>query len=120
MNSTVVNDKTMCMFTEARSPDDLDMVFAVSEHLKREISIFAAETFLKDPSIMSVAPLCSGVQRAIINRWFSNLLLRFRSTNEIPVTDALFMLINDGYIEDWFTIFNAHVLTFIKKNKVLI
>ena len=106
-------------FTAVRAKTDMDMVFIVNLHLKETVSAEAAEAFLSNPMIMSVADATTGVQRIVVNRYFVNKLLIFRSQNEVPIIDVMPLLVNDGPIEDWFTLFKLFIAPFLKNNSIV-
>ena len=98
--------------------NDFDMVFLVGKHLQEYLGVYEADLFYSDPMIKSVVGAGSQIQRININRYFTNLLLRYRTKVDIQVNNTLLMLIPDGYVEDWFKLFNKAVIPFLKNNNV--
>ena len=97
---------------------DIDLYTLVKIHLEREVSMDASKIFSTDLSIIAVINSTSLEQRYIINRYFYNLLLRYRSKSETPVNNVLAMLVADGKSEDWFALFIKFVAPFIKTHRV--
>lgn len=113
------NNPAMAEYDKVREDNDFDMVFLVAKHLENDLgSKPAADLFLSDPMIQAVADKTSGVQRVMINRYFTTLLLIFRSNNDVDITDVIYYLVADGYIEDWFTLFRSYIIPFLKAKNV--
>lgn len=116
---TTNGNPAMDEYNKPRDPSDYDMVFLVAKHLEEELNNKnAGNLFRGDPIIASVVSKTSNVQRVMINRYFTNLLLVFRSKKDVNVTDVLFYLVSDGYVEDWFTLFRTYVIPFLNTNNV--
>lgn len=115
-----VNNNKIEEFKQPRKSDDMDMVFLVGKHIQDFIGTKEADMFYNDPMIKTIVTLGTNAQRVIINRYFTNLLLRFRAKKDVQVNDILLMLIPDGYIEDWFKIFNKIIIPFLKSNNVFV
>lgn len=98
--------------------NDVCMVYITALYLKEYIGEHAAILFLKDQDVFSLVEHNPNVQRVFINRYFTGLLLRYRAKTNVPVNSVLTMLVNDGYTEDWFTLFRIHVIPFLKNNDV--
>ena len=58
-----------------REQDDVDLVTLTANFLEEYIDTFAKNCFLNDPDIKSIYNLSSSVQRFIINKYFSKILL---------------------------------------------
>ena len=109
----------MAEYNKQREDNDFNMVFLVAKHLEVDLgNKAAADLFLNDPMIISVKDKVSNVQRVMINRYFTNLLLMFRATIAVNVTDVIYYLVSDGYIEDWFTLFRTYIIPFLKTKNV--
>jgi len=113
------NNPAMAEYNKQREDNDFNMVFLVAKHLEVDLgNKAAADLFLNDPMIISVKDKVSNVQRVMINRYFTNLLLMFRATIAVNVTDVIYYLVSDGYIEDWFTLFRTYIIPFLKTKNV--
>ena len=113
------NNPAMAEYNKQREDNDFNMVFLVAKHLEVDLgNKAAADLFLNDPMIISVKDKVNNVQRVMINRYFTNLLLMFRATIAVNVTDVIYYLVSDGYIEDWFTLFRTYIIPFLKTKNV--
>lgn len=103
-----------------RKPDDLeqDLVYIIAEFLKETVSEYSKEIFINAPMIKEIKDKHSNAQRAVINRFFSRLLFMFRATKDIRVDSVIFMLNDDGYVEDWMTINKMYLFPFLKKCEI--
>lgn len=116
---TEVGNPAMDEFNRPRDPEDYDMVYLVTRHMEEALdNKTAAIMFKNDPMVQGVVNKTSNVQRIMINRYFTNLLLIFRSKKDVVVNDVLYYLVSDGYVEDWFTLFRTQVIPFLNTNKV--
>lgn len=105
-------------FNTPRQPTDIDLVFITSKTLHDNVSENAAKIFLSDYMIKSVVDLNPLSQRIIINRYFYDLLLKYRACADVKVILPLTMLVEDGTHNDWLRLFKDVVCVFIKNNKV--
>jgi hypothetical protein len=109
---------TLEKYFKEREPLDYDLVFLTNLYIKEYIGAEEARLFVENPMIVNVASSNSASQRVIINRYFSNLLLRFRSKINTPINDVNMMLVLDGTPEDWFTLFREIIAPFLKEHNV--
>ena len=98
--------------------DEICMVFMVDKYLTEYLGAQAAEHFRNDPVYKSASGKLLDVQRLMINRYFTNVLLRYRSKKDININTVITSLINDGTFMDWVTLFRSDVLPFIKQYDV--
>lgn len=102
-----------------RSDDDIDYVFLVGKLLEDEGSSFIKSKFESNSLISSIKDSPSEIQRVLLNKYFINLLLRYRNIEDVPVIDIIICLTNDGPIDLWLSYFKRGVLPFIVKHNVL-
>jgi len=114
-----IDKKAFSVYIKPKEFEELDLVYLTGEHIKVSISESASKLFLEDPVIKDVSKLNSTAQRVIINRYFTDLLLKFRANNDVNVSEMLVLLVNDGYDEDWFKLFNLIIAPFIKEHAIL-
>lgn len=114
-----IDEKAFSKYVKPKEFEELDLVFLTGEHIKANISESAGNRFLSDPAIKDVSKLNSTAQRVIINRYFTNLLLKFRANNDVNITEILVLLVNDGYDTDWFKLFNLIIAPFFKEHNIL-
>ena len=101
-----------------REQDDVDLVTLTANFLEEYIDTFAKNCFLNDPDIKSIYNLSSSVQRFIINKYFSKILLLYRSTGGMRVDAVITMLADDGNIDDWVQINKVYLYPFLAKIKI--
>lgn len=97
---------------------DENLVYIVYNFLDKLVGRQEAEIFKMDPSIAEVYDRKPEIQRIIINRFFSNLLLKYRSMDNTRVVDAVIMLPNDGTVSDWLQVYNYVLYPFLKNKKI--
>ena len=97
---------------------DENLVYIVYNFLYKLVGHQEAEIFKMDPSIAEVYDKKPEIQRIIINRFFSNLLLKYRSMDNTRVVDAVIMLPNDGTVSDWLQVYNYVLYPFLKNKKI--
>ena len=107
------------VFNMPPKPGDHNLVELVVLHLNALKGTKEANVFISDPSISNVYKLNPNSQRVIINKYFLNRLLIFRTISKEPVVGIITLLGNDGITEDWITLMKEFVLPFIAENKVL-
>ena len=101
-----------------REQDDVDLVTLTANFLEEYIDTFAKNCFLNDPDIKSIHNLSSSVQRFIINKYFSKILLLYRSTGGMRVDAVITMLADDGNVDDWVQINKVYLYPFLAKIKI--
>lgn len=101
-----------------REQDDVDLVTLTANFLEEYIDTFAKNCFLNDPDIKSIYNLTSSVQRFIINKYFSKILLLYRSTGGMRVDAVITMLADDGNVDDWVQINKVYLYPFLAKIKI--
>ena len=101
-----------------REQDDVDLVTLTANFLEEYIDTFAKNCFLNDPDIKSLYNLSSSVQRFIINKYFSKILLLYRSTGGMRVDAVITMLADDGNVDDWVQINKVYLYPFLAKIKI--
>ena len=101
-----------------REQDDVDLVTLTANFLEEYIDTFAKNCFLNDPDIKSIYNLSSSVQRFIINKYFSKILLLYRSTGGMRVDAVITMLADDGNVDDWVQINKVYLYPFLAKIKI--
>lgn len=101
-----------------REKDDVDLVTLTANFLEEYIDTFAKNCFLNDPDIKSIYNLTSSVQRFIINKYFSKILLLYRSTGGMRVDAVITMLADDGNVDDWVQINKVYLYPFLAKIKI--
>lgn len=119
MSGLGLNQQTIAMYATPMSSNEIDMVYHTGVILKDMVHENASNIFLTHPYIVTVNGLTSGSQRVMINRFFVELLLKYRATSNTSVELYLSYLISDGEIEDWFKLFKEIIIPFIKENKLL-
>ena len=102
----------------APTKEDSNLVELTASFLEEYVDTFAKNCFLNDPDIKSVYNLTSSVQRYIINKYFSKLLLLYRSTGGMRVDAVITMLSDDGNIDDWVQINKVYLYPFLAKIKI--
>lgn len=103
---------------EQRGVNVPNLCLIVGNHLEFVVGKTESQIFLNDPMIKSVWDNVPVVQLVALNRYFSNLLLKFRAKKKISVHDTVYMLIKDGTIDDWYTSFSQNVGPFLKVHNV--
>ena len=98
--------------------ENIDLVSIVQANLKDSISEVASNIFINDPIVKDSIGKPTVYQRVLLNRYFTNLLLIYRTISDVPVHNTTIMLVNDGLTEDWIKLFNTIVLPFLKDNQV--
>lgn len=98
--------------------EKINLVDLISSNIKDSIGDEAYTCFNQDSMIVDAKDKIQVYQRVMINRYFTNLLFTFRSKQNVPVHNTIYMLINDGNVEDWIGVFNRFVIPFVKDNKV--
>ena len=97
---------------------DQDLVYITANFLEGMVSKRAREIFENDPSIISIKGLKPDAQRIIINRYFSNLLFRYRAETKVKITTVITMISGDGEIEDWVKINELYLYPFLRKHGI--
>lgn len=97
----------------------IDLYSLVQIHIGNELGKQSEQLFINDPSIVLIKSESADKQRFIINRYFYNLLLRFRSKHDVPVHNVMAMLVPDGTSDDWFKLFVRFVVPFLKTHNVM-
>lgn len=103
---------------KSRDVNTPNLCFIVSNHMEFVVGPTEANIFKTDPMIRSVWDNVPVIQVVALNRYFHNLLMRFRAKINIPVHDTAFMLLHDGSVDDWFWSFSKNVCPFLKEKNV--
>lgn len=103
---------------KARGVDIPNLCLIVMNHLELVVGKTESQIFATDPMILSVWDNVPPIQIVAMNRYFNNLLMRFRAKKEVPVHDTACMLIKDGSVDDWYSSFVMNVAKFLKINNV--
>jgi hypothetical protein len=103
---------------QPKPADEECMVSMVDKYLTEYIGQEAVEHFRNDPVYKSATGKTLDVQRLMINRYFTNVLLRYRSKKNNNINIVITSLINDGTFMDWITLFRSDVIPFIKEHNV--
>lgn len=111
--------QSMNIFMAERNTTDADLVTLVHKALEEYLGSMAADDFINNSDIVTVATALPEVQRVIINRYFVTKLFRYRFNNNVDVLPALSNLISDGTYVDWFYCFKTYVMPFLKEHNVL-
>lgn len=98
--------------------NDGNLVDITANLLEEYIDTNAKTYFLSDPEIIGIRSLTSQVQRFMINKYFSRLLLKYRAAYNIRVDGVITMLADDGYAEDWITINKHFLFPFLRDHKI--
>lgn len=98
--------------------NDSNLVELTANFLSEYLDEFAKQCFLNDPDIASVYNSASSVQRFIINKYFSKILLLYRSTGGMRVDTVITMLSDDGNVDDWVQINKVYLYPFLAKIKI--
>lgn len=93
---------------------DLDLRSLVLEHCDKmgDVDIKA----LLEKHLPKLDGESSFMQKTLLNRFFSNLMFKFRSDNEVKVIDVLPFLIREGTNGDWFACYIKFVYPFLKEH----
>lgn len=102
-----------------RKEGDLDLVNAVFELIRDEIGITYATNFINDIDIRTVKDKLPGVQRVIINKYLTIILLRFKGITNISILQPLFLITNEGTHDDWFQLVANYIVPFMKQFNVM-
>lgn len=95
-----------------------NLCLIVANHLEFVVGKTESKIFLADPGIKAVWDDVPVVQRVALNRFFNNLLMKFRAKKPVAVHDTAYMLIHDGTINDWYSSFSMSVGPFLKTHNV--
>lgn len=106
-------------FKQKAGHKDPNLVELMASYIEMGVGESEAAMFKSTPSIVGVMDNLPTVQRITINRFFTNILMRFRSKKEVDVNNIIPYLIQDGDIKDWFTLINEFVLPFFKEHNVI-
>lgn len=113
-----MNIKTVKDLYKQRGVNIPNLCLIVGNHLEFVVGKTESQIFLQDSIILSVWDNIPVVQLVALNRYFTNLLMRFRAKQKTPVHDTVHMLIKDGTVDDWFSSFVTHVGPFLKTYNV--
>lgn len=72
-----------------------------------------ADAFANHKSIRCLEGLSPNSQRLNINRFFHNVLLRYRADNNTNVTSVIYSLLPDGELDEWLDALEMGVIPFI-------
>ena len=112
--------KAMDMFNTLRVDGEPDLVGIINKELCTIYNNAAGKMFMESGEIINVAKLNPITQRIIINRWFTNSLLIYRSIHvNKEVSEVLLRIINDGTVNDWKDQMIGAVIPFFSYNNVL-
>lgn len=95
-----------------------NLCLIVMSHLELVVGKTESQIFASDPIIVSVWDNVPPIQIVAMNRYFNNLLMRFRAKRNIAVHDTAYMLIKDGTVDDWYSSFVMNVAKFLKIHNV--
>lgn len=87
--------------------------------IKSELGEAAFNNFINDSMISSCVDYNGLYQRFFINRYFLYILSKFTYLTNISSLNEVYLLVNDGELEDWFKIINTIILPYLKNNNVL-
>lgn len=111
-NNQVISKYYLNKYKEPIKPTDINLV----DMLRLSINKFCINGNVGDIFINSnkefskVYNLNNSVQRMVVNRELSELLLKFRAHNEYSVVGVLGFLVNNGTNEDWLKSLNRFVI----------
>lgn len=100
-------------FYKEREEGELDLVKSIHHFLKLKKGEYIAKLFIKDIDILTVLKSKPDVQKIILNKYFTNLLLRYRSCGGFCSTEVLHCLTLDVPPLEWLSIVTQEVLGFI-------
>lgn len=110
----------MEMFQTKRVEGEPDLVVLMNRDLTNYYTAAASKVFMADTEIISVSSLNPISQRIIINKWFTNSILKYRAQNtDKDVGEILMYIINDGTVDDWLELMQKVVIPFFKEKNVL-
>lgn len=102
-----------------KRPDgDLDLATTLSFLIRDQLGQKYADAFLQDPDIVSIKNSLAGVQRVIINKYFTILFFRYKAVSNHSILQTLNWLTLAGTNEDWFKLMSGYVIPFCKHNRV--
>lgn len=100
-------------FYSPRSETEVDLVTVVRGLIEKQEGGVISDFFYNHPDIQSIKDCKPEVQRFILNKYFTNLLLTYRALGGYPVTVTMFGLTNEGTFLDWLKIFSSDTIGFI-------
>lgn len=103
----------------SKPTDDVDLVKEVTRVIFKTIGEDAATYFNLDGGISFANGKHSLLQRVVISRYFTNLLVRFRGYVEIEgILTTIRYIKKDGTHQQWFTALVRDVLPFILEKRI--
>lgn len=90
----------------------------VKIHIEKNEPTNIYNIFINDTVFKGIEGQPNIYQKITLNRYFNNLLFRYRSKVNNPVNNIVIFLIQEGTDEDWFKCFTKFVYPFIKQNNV--
>lgn len=101
-----------------RPTGDLDLAITTSYLIRDQLGQQFADIFLADPDIVTIKDSLAGVQRVIINKYFTILFFRYKAITNHTILPTLNWLTLAGTNEDWFRLMSAYIIPFCKQNSV--
>lgn len=106
-------------FFAKREEGDVDLVDIVAKYLTTSnVSADNINYFLTHPDVVSIKDNKSVVQKVILNKFFQQQLLIYRTKSGVSVMDILIFLTNEGNVNQWVNLFQTFVLPFLIANNV--
>lgn len=120
-NEDLLKAKQQMLYNEfyaKRTDDDLDIIKSVANLIEEQLGTRERDLFLSDPDVASMRDRKTGPQRAILNKYFTILLYRYRGLGGKEVLNILWTIFIDGTHEDWFESVTNFLIPFFKEYKV--
>lgn len=96
--------------------NELDLRALVLEHCDKTNDVEIKQ--LLDKELPKLDSGSKYMQKMLLNRYFSNLLFRYRSISKDSVLNTLPFLLEEGTNGDWFGCYIQFVYPFLKTNNV--
>lgn len=111
--------KTLTADELANKPeDDVDFIEVVANIISKVLNPDIALWFRSRPAIIVANGRHSLYQRVIVNRFFTNLLVRFNGFVECNTLPVIGNLVKDGTHQKWTKLFIKEVLPFLVEYRV--
>lgn len=115
----MVNQPDLTIFDESNKPkDEVNYCMLLYMSLQQTISSRAAELFKNDPSIKVVWNSAGGFQRLFCNRYFLYILSKYTFYTGKSTLNEIFVLCDDGGLDEWFGVIIKFILPFLNSNNV--
>lgn len=120
INNLTYEQKCLLMYQEPKQPGDINYIAIFYVLIRDNFGQLAADNFINTSYIYSVINKRPLPQRVMINKYFTNILLNWRSSPiSTPIWGVLPFLSLDGDNANWVNGMANAIFPFLKYNCVL-